>query len=386
MTDLIKHSLKLSPTPNDWDTPPLVLVVEDNDNTQALLKHFLERAHMKYAGSLSPIEALDFLESNTPELILLDIQMPQMDGIELCSRIRRQKRFEDTPIIFLTGMKDMATMNKAFEVGASDYIAKPIRQVEVAVRAKRHILELRKKKEALSQIESLNTKNEKKDKFLGIATHTLRNPVVSIRGLSQFLASKRFGELNPEQGKIVSTIVESSETMLALMDNLSDASKLESQPIKVVRQEHSLSEIAQHALESSQAHAELKDIRLQLEDNSSQRLVLLDKMLIARIVDNLLSNAIKFSPRYTTITLRLYHTEQSAAIAVEDQGPGIPKDEFDRLFCEFGTTSNQPTGGESSSGLGLYLSHRIAQSHGARLSAANLPHGGACFTLELPRG
>ena len=364
---------------------PLVLVVEDDKLTHRLLQRFLEKADMRYIGVETPHQAFELLENEAPDLILSDIQMPEMDGIAFCAKLRKTERFKDVPLIFFTSLQDMDTMSRAFDSGANDYVVKPIRQVEVVSRAKRHIREYLQKKEAARKIETLNHQNESKNRFLGVASHDLRNPLVSIRGMSHFLSSQQFGELNESQKEMVATIVEASEAMLKLVEDLLDISKIESGQIKTNKEAHRLGDVARYAITLHQPTASNKQIALQLVNECGEPTLDIDKTLINRVIDNLVSNAIKFSPANTTITVRLHEEADSINLSIEDQGPGIPPDEFDKLFREFGKTSNLPTAGESSSGIGLFVSQRIAKSHGAEILARNLEQGGACFSLKFPK-
>ena len=362
-----------------------VFVVDDDPLVRRLTRKILERDQLEFAGFESGEAALEALKTFSPDLILSDIMMPGIDGIEFCQRLRTLPGLEDVPVIFFTGLSDMGALAKAYDAGASDYIVKPLRQVELLSRAHHHIKDYRRKRGAKSKIVRLNQQNESKTKFLGVASHDLRNPLVSIRGISQYLETEKFGPLNDGQRELVHTIVEASEGMLSLVEDLLDVSMFESGQMRLNLERHSLESLVDQAVTLHSAPASSKGIKLVKEARTTDSEGDFDRKLISRILDNLVSNAIKFSPSQTTIRLALESDKEQLYLKVEDEGPGIPEDEFDKLFKEFGRTSNLPTAGESSSGIGLYVCQRIARSHRGEISVENRSSKGTRFTVILNR-
>lgn len=365
---------------------PLVLVVEDDATSRKILKKYLERGGMDCHSVDSGQAAIEYLDrGRAPDLILSDISMPQMDGLEFCRRIRQCENLREVPLIFFTGASDAETLNAAFEVGASDYVRKPLRQDEVLNRSRRHIAEYRRKQQAKQRIQILDSQNRTKSKFLGVASHDLRNPLVSIRGISQFLQSERFGSLNEGQKEMIATIIDASESMLSLVEDLLDVSKMDSDQIEPKVETVSLHDVATHALKLHSGTAERKGISLELIATDKPAHANLDRKLFSRVLDNLVSNAIKFSIPGTRAYIVVDAFADKASVSVEDEGPGIPDDEFDKLFKEFSRTSNQPTGGESSSGIGLYMSKCIVTRLGGDIVAENRHAGGARFIVTFKR-
>ena len=363
---------------------PTVLVVDDDHLSRKLVKKSLEKEDIEFAGVASGEEALEYLKDNRPDLILCDIVMPEMDGIEFCSYARLNPRLEEIPIIMFTGLSNMDSLSQAYEAGANDYIVKPLREVELISRVKHHIDEYRRKREARRRIQKLNKQNESKTKFLGLASHDLRNPLASIRGISQYLDSEKFGPLNGGQKELVSTIIQASESMLTLVEDLMDVSMFESGQMRLSRELQSLENLVEHAVTLHSPNASKKGIHLE-KVLASDTSATLDKKLVSRVIDNLISNAVKFSNPDTRIKLILESDDSTVSLKVEDEGPGIPEEEFHALFKEFGRTSNLPTGGESSSGIGLFVCQRIMQRHEGDISAENRSEVGARFTITFKR-
>ena len=311
--------------------------------------------------------------------------MPEMDGIEFCSYASLNPRLEEIPIIMFTGLSNMDSLSQAYEAGADDYIIKPLRQVELISRVEHHIDEYRQKREALDRIQKLDKQNESKTKFLGVASHDLRNPLVSIRGISQFLDSEKFGPLNEGQKELATTIIQASESMLTLVEDLMDVSMFESGQIPLSPEVQSFEELIDHAITLHSANASNKGIQLEKVNRAKDTAAKLDEKLVSRVIDNLISNAVKFSNRDTHVKLLIEDDDITVTLKVEDEGPGIPEKEFHALFKGFGRTSNMPTGGESSSGIGLFVCHRIMQRHGGDILAENRSEGGARFAITFKR-
>jgi signal transduction histidine kinase len=362
-----------------------ILIVDDSRDTRMIARKFFQRVELSSHCVDNAEAALDYLQDHRPELICTDINMPGIGGLQLCHLLRKQESTRRIPIIVFTALSSSRLIAAAFAAGADDYVPKPLNEIELVSRARHHITKYNKHLHTQQRIQTLNHRNENKNRFLGVASHDLRNPLVSIRGISQYLQSERFGPLNEGQTEMISTIVDTSAFMLTLVEDLLEISELESDSFETNVEDIPIAELAAHAQRLHQSSAERKQISLVLQDHSEAATAPVDRKLITRVLDNLLSNAIKFTFPETKVLVSLKASDESVDIVVEDEGPGIPPDEFDRLFKEFSRTSAQPTGGESSSGIGLYIVREIAQRHNANITAENRDSGGARFTLSLPR-
>lgn len=362
-----------------------ILIVDDDRIVHGIVGKFLKRSNLKYQSVYSAADALEILKSEPIDLILSDIMMPEMDGIEFCQKLRTLADYIEVPVIFFTGLSDSETLSRAFEAGANDYVVKPLRQAEVTSRVRRHLSEYFRKQADELKITNLDRANKSKTKFLGVASHDLRNPLVSIRGISQYLESEKFGSLNESQKELTQTIIQASEAMLTLVEDLLDVSKFESGQIKVNLKENNLSHIVKSRVTLHSATAERKDIELVHNILAKNSIAQLDKSLVSRVIDNLVSNALKFSSPGTRVEVLVAEEGKHLQLIVQDEGPGIPKTEFNKLFKEFSRTSNQPTAGESSSGIGLYVCKQIVNSHNGTITVENRPEGGARFIINFNR-
>lgn len=361
-----------------------VFVVDDDPVIHVLTQKILEKANFQYFGVHDAVSALSEIPKIQPDLILSDISMPGINGIEFCERLKTNNELKDIPVIFFTSHSRPEILTSAFEAGGCDYLTKPIHAFELASRAQHHITQYRRLKARHEEICLLDTKNQVMSKFLGVASHDLRNPLMSIRGISKYLTAGKFGELNDEQADLISTIQQTSVSMINLVDDLMEVSKFKASVQQIDPKLQKLDPILTLATTLYKAQAHQKGIHITYACKDAGPTAPINSKLITRVCDNLLSNAIKFSPSNTEITVLLYQDIQYAYISIADQGPGIPPDQFDRLFKEFSRTSVQPTAGESSNGLGLYLAKTIAEAHGGTISVRNLETGGAQFLLTLP--
>lgn len=362
-----------------------MLVVDDDRSTHGLLKKMLVSGQYQTLHAFDAIQAKSILGKELPELIVCDVEMPGGGGIALCRELKSSSNTAEIPLIMVTASTNAETMSEAFEAGANDYVEKPIRHTELLTRCKRQISDFRKRRETVETIHNLHHQNTSKTKFLGVASHDLRNPIASIRGVSQFLETERFGQLNESQREMVRCIIDASENMLNLVEDLLDVSKIDLDHFKLTRERIAPNQIMSQTGKLQTPAAEKKAIKLKHDDTSNNAHASIDKRLITRAVENLVSNAIKFSPQNTSITLETRADDDWVYLSVKDGGPGIPADEFDKLFKEFSRTSNMPTAGESTSGIGLYVVKRITSSHGGDISVENRPEGGAHFQIKLKR-
>lgn len=360
-----------------------ILVVDDDEIIRKLLRRVLERSDFVVDEAESGEAALEQIATNVPDLILLDVVMDGIDGFSTCRKIKSSPGMDSVPIIFVTGRSDTGSIVEGLDAGGSDYITKPINRHEALARIRNH-LKMRVLTKFQSEfIDGLKKANLAKNRIIGIASHDLRNPIASIRGLSEFL--DQAGPLTTDQKEIATTIQTTSDSMLHLVDELLDLSVIESGEERSERAPCSIYEIVSSSLNVYQFTANKKTIKLVLDDEGSiPELLLLDKMQFRRLIDNVLSNAVKYSPTDTAVSVLMKAESTSLKIIVDDEGPGIPEDEMHKLFTDFGKTSVQPTGNETSTGLGLSICKKIIESHQGNITAENREGGtGARFIIEL---
>ncbi len=227
--------------------------------------------------------------------------------------------------------------------------------------------------------------NQFKDKLIGMVAHDLRNPLYVISEFSKSLLED--GEkttLNEQQSNYIKRIHKASDSMAKLIQDLLDYSKLEHGKIVLEMKRNDIREITKDRIEQYELNLSNKDIKLQTELDDVPEFVF-DKNRIEQVIDNLISNAIKFSPRNSTIRVSLKNLDNSVEFSVQDEGPGISKDEQKLLFREFQTLSSKPTGGEDSAGLGLNIVKGLVSLHHGKVGVFSELGKGAKFYFQLPK-
>lgn len=360
-----------------------ILVVDDSAMARRQIQFFLQRDGFDVYEAKSGEEALWLINEVDPDLILMDVSMDGMNGMEACRRIKEDDANTTLPVIFLSAKGEREEIVKGFQSGAIDYIVKPFHPAESLTRIRTH---LRVKKLAQLRernIIELRQLNNTKDRILRVASHDLRNPLAAIAGLAGFLKEDN-DNLNESQKEIVECIEESGKSVVALLNELLDVSAINGGNLDLEKEDVDLVELLHNLIPLFKGEAERKNIKLLFDEPRDMTRAWIDRHQIRRVADNLISNAIKFTPANGKVVIRLRMEMDSLLFEVDDSGPGIPPEEANRLFKEFGKTSNLPTGGEKSTGLGLSICQRIVRAHKGTIDFVNLPEGGARFSVNLP--
>jgi signal transduction histidine kinase len=226
--------------------------------------------------------------------------------------------------------------------------------------------------------------NELKNKFMGMAAHDLRNPLNAIEGYLFLLGKGHFGEVSEEQADVINKVRSQGHTMLELLEDLLDVNVIQSGHLKLEPVPTSLRALLEDEVETARPMADDKSIELDLALPEGSLQVMADPHRIGQVLANLISNAVKYSHKGTRTTVRALTHDGFAYVAMEDQGQGIPPEEVENLFTEFGRTSVKPTGDERSTGLGLAIVKRIVEAHGGSVSVESAVGVGSTFHFTLP--
>ncbi|PIQ97695.1 MAG: hybrid sensor histidine kinase/response regulator [Nitrospinae bacterium CG11_big_fil_rev_8_21_14_0_20_56_8] len=360
-----------------------ILIVDDTPANLDVLCQSLEPQGYGLSVASNGEAALALAPEIRPDLILLDVMMPGIDGFETCRRLKEMETTREIPIIFLTAKHDTEDIVRGFSLGCVDYIAKPFQYEEVLARIRTHL----KLRYLARQLETRNRRledlNEMKNSFLGMASHDLRNPLATIQGFSRFLLNKGESLDQTERHRFLSSIHEVCGEMLALMNDLLDLSAIESGKLTLKPVRASFTEMIRSHAETYRVLASEKNliIHMNLEDLPAFPF---DARRLGQVVDNLLSNAVKFSPQGKNLFLGLDRRDSCARFVVRDEGPGLAPEEQARVFGPFEKLSPRPTAGEPSTGLGLAIAKKIVGIHGGTLRVESQKGRGATFICEIP--
>jgi two-component system sensor histidine kinase/response regulator len=363
-----------------------VLIVDDDRVNIRILAGILLGEGFVLAEAESGERALEVYATFRPDLVLLDVVMPGIDGFETCRRLKTEYGPKSAPVIFITARSESDDVVEGLEAGGVDYLPKPFKPKEVLARIRSHLQNRILVEQQKALVEQLSKANHAKNRFLGMAAHDLRNPLASIRGIAEFLQEGTVGPLSAEQLDLVHTIHGAAQSMLDMVNELLDVATIESGELKLQRGVHDMTDLVSKGVASINRDAARKQTRVVFEPPPAPVRAQIDPAKMRQVVDNLLSNAVKYSPPGSTIVANLASDDTSGtcSFAVRDQGPGIPEGERDRLFKDFSQLSNKPTAGEKSTGLGLAICRKIVDAHHGAIVAENLPGGGCEFRVTLP--
>jgi signal transduction histidine kinase len=392
----------------------VILIVDDIPENLRVLGDMLEQEGYEVLVAASGAEALENAQATpAPDLILLDIMMPGMDGYELCYVLKSSEKTWDIPVIFITAMTGEENEQKGLELGAVDYIRKPFKPHLVRTRV-RNQLELKRYRDHLEELVDMRTAELKgakeaaeaairaKSAFLATMSHELRTPLNSINGFTDLILSKVYGELSPLQEEYLSYVLENGRHLLALINDILDISKIEAGRVELELTRVDLRDLFAGTLHVVKERADRHDIRIiDAIDSAVPRTIRADERKLKQVLINVLSNAVKFTPDGGEVTLaacavaadellarpacRQMITGEALLITVTDTGIGIRPEDMQRIFEPFVQADNSSTRKYEGTGLGLSLSHKLVALHGGAIWAES-DHGtpGSVFYIALP--
>jgi two-component system sensor histidine kinase/response regulator len=355
-----------------------ILVVDDITKNLQVVGTMLRTAGYEVMPTTSGSQALERVRVQAPDLILLDLMMPEMDGIEVCRRLKGEASTAEIPVIFLTASNEMEHLVKGFESGAVDYVTKPFNPPELLARVRTHI-ELRLARERLREM------NEEKNEFMGIAAHDLRNPLNVVKGYVEMMREEPALSLQ-ERTELLDRIHDTTKRMIEMVQNLLDANRMERGELKLDLTFMDLTGPINAVIEAQRPRAAAKQQTLCLENASAPLNALVDPSVIVQVLENLVSNAIKYSPPGKRIQVRLFKADGAVRCEVQDEGPGLSAEDQKKLFGKFARLSAKPTGGEPSTGLGLSIVKKMVEAMNGKVRCESELGRGATFVVTLPIG
>jgi two-component system, sensor histidine kinase and response regulator len=346
---------------------PTILIVDDQEENLRVVGTVLTAIQYDVVPATSVEQAYKRLASRKPDLILLDVLMPETDGLEMCRSLQADPRWQDIPVIFLSAADDKNLVVQALEAGGVDYVTKPFNKAELVSRVRTQIT----LKQARDQLRMLA---EDKDEILGILAHDLKNHLAGMT-LSAGLLQERAADLPPRCATLVENIARSSERMTAFVKEF--LANQSAERLQVSLHPLNLCDALEGLIAAHQPAALAKKIVLTLETPEEPVIVRADHEALRQVMENLVSNAIKFTPERGTVTV----SATSGALG----GPGFTEADREKMFRRYGRLSARPTGGEPSTGLGLSIVKRLVEAMSGRIALDDPgADGGAVFVLSLP--
>jgi len=369
-----------------------ILIVDDDPIVRSLMRDALEDEGFSVVEAEDGVEACRVCEERLPVLLVVDVVMPQMDGFELCRELRNRPATKDVPILIATGLDDLHSVAKAYDAGATDFIAKPLNwlilnhRIRYMLRAARAFNELRQNQERLRTAkEEAEAANRAKSEFLTNMSHELRTPLNAIIGFSSMMRDQLAGPLGTQYLDYTKIIVESGTHLLAIINDILDVARAETGRLKLSEEEVDIADIVSLSAGMIRTLAEKAEVECSFEVADDLPLFWGDPTKMRQILINLLTNAIKFTPAGGEVRLTAKQ-EQNGAInfLIKDTGIGIPADKMAVALAPFGQVDSSLARRYDGVGLGLPLTKRLLELHNGTLEIISEPGRGTEVTALLP--
>ncbi|HEY5604851.1 MAG TPA: HAMP domain-containing sensor histidine kinase [Gammaproteobacteria bacterium] len=349
-----------------------LLIVDDNEMNRQLMALQFKRAGYNTVLAENGYEALELIEAAAFDLVLLDIMMPGISGLETLQEIRKQHTLISLPVIMVTADDLEESVIKALQLGANDYLTKPLNVQVALARIKTQL--------TLKDLAAL------KDEFVRFASHDLKKPLIVMMDIvSELKKSLAPGTAvaadTPELIDLITRTGQNMQQVIAGFLNTESSANATPEPKykKIV-----LNDVVDKSMQVNESYARKKGVKLKKELADNLPVIEADEFRLSQVLDNLIGNAMKFSPRETTTIVRTHADEQYVYAEICDGGPGFTEDDMKKLFTRYARLSNRPTGGESSSGIGLSMSKQFIELHKGRIGVRNNPNSGATFWFSIP--
>jgi two-component system sensor histidine kinase/response regulator len=380
------------------EPPATILVVDDNLQNREVAEGHLVGAGYQAVQAESGTDALALLQRAEPwpDLILLDVLMPGLDGFETCRRIRALPGGSRVPILFLTALGDLGTHKAALDSGADDFLTKPINRTELLIRV-RSLLRIKalsdeqtRNLEVISrQRDALIEAQRQKEDLTALIIHDLKNPLSSILSNVQYALGQEV--LGAEERDSLRDVLRASQSMVRMVMNLLDVSRSEDGALVPHYSEFELPVLLGEVSSEMERRIEDKQQRLELAVSPDVRALTADRDLVRRILENLVDNAYKYGPRAATIRIEASLLPAGAGgaadtleLRVRDQGEGIPPAFRQKIFEKYARVDGRAAHEvRNSHGLGLVFCRRAVEIHGGEIWVEENPGRGSCFCVRL---
>ena len=368
------------------EIPPNILVVDDTPENLHVLAGMLNERGYKVRPVPSGKLALQAAKMTKPDLILLDINMPDLNGYEVCAQLKRDERMLDVPVIFISALNETIDKVMAFGVGGVDYITKPFQFEEVEARVAVHLklrrtqMELESRNIELQKTnEELRRLNELRDNLTNMIIHDLRSPLTGVVGTFELIGDELENLSDPVR-EMFGIAQAALDNVISMINSILDVSKIEAGELQLERTRCDLVALGREAA----AMLELRrgERTVKVESEAEHMPAFIDRDLIVRVLQNLLGNALKFTDTTGAVTLRLERNPTAYRVSVIDDGVGIPEEFHQRIFQKFGQVkSDRSTVG---TGLGLTFCRLAVKAHDGEIGVESAPGTGSRFWFELP--
>jgi signal transduction histidine kinase len=374
------------------EMPGSILVVDDDPVVRSLMRATLKTDGFTVFEAADGEEGCRLYEQHRPDLLLVDVIMPRMDGYELCRILRSQPESAYVPIVVATSLDDVPSIARAYDAGATDFIPKPVNwlvlnhRIRYILRASRAFEEIRRNQEHLiAAKEAAEAANRAKSEFLANMSHELRTPLNAIIGFSGMMSDRMFGPLDEKYAEYANIIGDSGRHLLAIITDILDVSKADADRMMLAEERVAIEDVVELGSKIVEDMARRADIEFVSKMEGGLPPVVADPAKLTQILVNLLSNAVKFTAAGGKVHLSVEHRATHGIIfRVEDTGIGMAPDQIPIALAPFGQISNSMTRKHDGVGLGLPLTKRLIELHGGTIELDSQPGKGTVASVHLP--
>ncbi|HEU4456765.1 MAG TPA: response regulator [Longimicrobium sp.] len=363
---------------------PLLLVVDDDPVNVELLCDLLEALDYRVAGAQGGEAALRAARERLPDLVLLDVMMPGMNGYEVCRRLKADPATAGIPVVFVTALSDTDDKVKAIEAGGDDFLTKPFNRPVLVARI-RSLLRLKAANDALERsYRRLQELERLRDDLTRMMVHDLKSPLTGVLGTLELTVDGDLGPLTSEQHRLLSDALERGTDALAMIDNLLELTRLEEAAVQLQPGDLDARRLLAEVEDGWRVRAELRGARLS-SDCADGVVTRADEPLLRRVLGNLVGNALRHGGAPGLhVRLSAAPADGGVQFTVTDDGVGIDPAHHEAIFRKWESVRTGGASAEGSSGLGLTFCKMAVEAHGGRIWVESRPGAGAAFHFRIP--
>lgn len=359
-------------------SPGSILVVDDTPANLQLLTGMLKARGYRVKPAPNGELALRGARAAPPDLILLDITMPGMDGFEVCARLKADERLRDIPVLFISALHDTDDKVRAFQAGGVDYVTKPFQLEEVEARVRTHLEIRRQKRELDANFAKLRELETMRDSLIHMIAHDMKSPLTVIQ-LALELIAPSIKEADPESATTLRDARVSATTIVEMIEQMLDISRMEAGAMVLKLAPGDVGQTVSRAVESQRVLAGHRGLTFAA---TGAVVADFDANLLRRVIGNLVGNAIKFTEADGEIRVSAVCKDGFARVEVADNGRGISPEHHAKIFEKFGQVEGH--GARTGTGLGLTFARMAIEAHGGKIGVVSAPGKGSTFWFTLP--
>lgn len=361
-----------------------ILIVDDNQTNIILLQAILKRAKYNTVSATNGADALLIMQEMHPDLVLLDIMMPEMDGYEVARRKDEIEDIQSIPFLFVTALSDTNSMVKGFKAGCSDFITKPFNTEEILIRIHHQIINVENRRIINSKNEELKSLICNRDKLYAVVAHDLRSPLGTIKSVLDILDENLNSEIiGFELYDLLHATTESADELFGLLENLLFWTRTQMGKLIFQPKEIKITDAVTDAIKATSSMSNIHRIDISYSDNTGNATVLADKNMITTVIRNILANAIKFSDEDSSIEIETKIVDNQLSCSITDHGCGMDDEVKQALQQQISITTTGKHQ-EEGTGLGLTLCREFIRAHNGNLSFESEMNVGTTFTFTIP--